>query len=178
MLVVFVILFFSTVSKSLCFALFSLTNLLSIKLLESFDCEELRHLFQIPFYSKLFKNMFNFRHAFKLHETQWLLRTYILCWIQKDFKARLIILMKLELERTYYVTLICSPPSALVISSVHFPWEAQKKLQNPLTFAIIVSFKLSWCMKYPWNRNLEMAFRMEKMYFAEYRTLGQEVAYT
>lgn len=42
----------------------------------------------------------------------------------------------------------------------------------------MVSFKLSWCMKYPWNRNLEMAFRMEEMYFAEYRTLGQEVAYT
>lgn len=42
----------------------------------------------------------------------------------------------------------------------------------------MVSFKLSRCMKYPWNRNLEMAFRVEEMYFAEYRTLGQEVAYT
>lgn len=61
---------------------------------------------------------------------------------------------------------------------VHVPLEAWKKLQNPLIFAIIVSFKLSWCMKYPWNRNLEMAFRMGEMYYAEYRTLGQEVAYT
>lgn len=53
--VVFVILFFSIASKSSRFAIFLLTNLLSFKRHERFDCEELGHLFKIHFYSKHLK---------------------------------------------------------------------------------------------------------------------------
>lgn len=34
-----------------------------------------------------------------------------------------------------------------------------------------MSFKLSWSMKYPWNRNLEMAFRMEKNVFCRLQNI-------
>lgn len=59
---------------------------------------------------------------------------------------------------------VCNQQSTLqfVISRVQ---RGTEKAAEPLTFAIIVSFKPSLCTKYPWNRNLEMAFTMENQIF-------------